>query len=267
MAGFDFVVPTASYERALAKRLLLKLQRAASEVNVALRFQWNGLSNSNFAQAHYYITVDGNFPNIQILLRQSGKYVQGFSDGYVAASSDIRKSRIGELIMMEFASAILDFQDELNDLSTDLSQHISPQSPITFNSFIFNFPESSGLSKSGESLTKALLNYFVNSLSTEQLAEQLHTTSEHAMNYLLRMLRNRARKMSFQELIDACPMTDEHKRALTELKSLRREAKHRGKEISDNELTAILSKCVAAVHSLAAFIHSLLANNSNAADS
>jgi len=251
LAGFDFVVPTASYERALAKRLLLKLQRAATEVNVALHFQWNGLSKSNFAQTHYYITVDGSFPNIQILLRQSGKYIQGFSDGYIVASNDIRKSRIGELIVMEFASAILDFQDELNNFSTDLNQHLLPQFPITFNSFIFNFPEGSGLWKSGESLTKALLNYFVNSLSTEQLAEQLHTTSEHAMNYLL---GNRARKMSFQELIDACPMTEEHKIALTELKSLRREAKHRGKEISDNELEAILSKCVAAIHSLAAFI-------------
>jgi hypothetical protein len=263
LAGFDFVVPTASYERVLAKLILFKLQRAASEVNVVLRFRWNGLSNS-ISHEHYYITVDGNFPNIQILLKQSGKYFQGFSDGYVAASSDIRKTRIGELIVMEFASAILDFQDDLNNLSTDINQYISPKSPITFNSFIFNFTESSGLSKSGKSLTKALLNYFVNSLSTEQLAEQLHTTSEHAMNYLL---GNRARKMSFQELIDACPMTDEHKRALTELKSLRREAKHRGKEISDNDLEVILSKCVAAIHSLAAFIHHLLANNSNAVDS
>lgn len=253
MAGFDFVVPVAFCERLLAKLLLGKFQQAASKTNVILRFRWNGLSTS-VSYEHYYVTIDGSFPDIQILLKQLWKYIQGYSDGYVAASPSIKKSRIGDLIMISFSRAIFDFQNEAKGLLADLSTNLSPEFPITLNSFIFNFPNESGLSKSGASLTIALLNYFDNSITTEQLAEQLHTTSEHAMNYLMGI---KARKMSYQDLINACPISDNQKKALTDLKSLRREAKHRGKAISDNELEAIVNKSVAAIHSFAASMHSL----------
>ena len=156
MAGFDFSIPITSNERPLAKLLLSKLQQSASKLGVALRFRWNG-SPGSVSHYHYYVTVDGGFPDIQILLKQTNRYIQGYSDGYVAASPNIKSSRIGGSIVISLSSAIFDFQDELQDLFANLNKQISPNLPITFNSFIFDFPDESGLLKSGASLTGALL--------------------------------------------------------------------------------------------------------------
>jgi hypothetical protein len=261
VAGFDLTVPIPTGERQFASILLRSVQRRATAYGIQLRYGWNKQRRAK-AQGidlqyqwsrynHYHVQIDGNLMQIELFCADLQLFCEAFGMGYNAATNTLRDSITPTAVAGFIIIALRDFHKNLGQFGDLLS---SKGLHFSLGSAYFDLPARTGLSKSTKSLTNAIVAYHDGRSNSEQLAEQLHTTSEH----LMRKIVPASKDLTYAQLTDRMVAMDrisrEQSNALLAIKKLRRGSKHQGQNIRDSTLKTHLNSVVAAVHTMVAFL-------------
>jgi hypothetical protein len=246
MAGFDFKFPVPIEDRDYAKALLRSAQIRASKTHLDLRFSWHNRRKS-FPFNHYYVAINGDLLSIELFAKQMLRFCQGFQEGYAANSRRFRKSSTP----MAFAGCLYfklsEFRSSLEEFSGLIREKVRP---FSLNSVSFIVPKASGLRKSMKALSDCFVSYFLGEASSEQLVEQVHSSSEHLMSKLFPSLRDATYRSLLAKSRDGKHISLDQFTALLNVKSFRRNAKHRGQNVSDDSLQPLLQPSIGAIHSL-----------------
>ena len=248
MAGFNFKFPVPIEDRVYARTLLRSAQSRAKKEALEFRFYWRE-RGKGFPFNHYYVTVDGDLLSIELFTTHMLRFCDGFQEGYSAHNRKLRKSKTPTAFAGCLHWKLSEFRSSLQEISGLIREKVGP---FALNSVSFIVPKASGLQKSMKALGASFTSYFLGEAASEQLAEQIHSSSEH----LLRRLFPTSPRVPFRSLLTKCRdgkyISPDQFAALLNVKSLRRNAKHRGQNISDSVLQPHLQSSIGAIHSLTA---------------
>lgn len=246
MAGFVFAVPVPVEDRIYAAALLRYVKRRADKHSVAFNFAWNA-KPKQFLFNHYYISINGDLILVEIFTRHMIDYCDGFSEGYKASDSTFKKSLTPTAFAGSLYIALERFHKKIEGISDLLRSEVGP---FNLSSITFKAPKASGLQKSMTALTECFLGYFSNRATSEQVAEQIHSSSEH----LMRKLIDNSAKLTYAQLVDSAKKSSlisiDHATSLIIVKNLRRNSKHRAQNISEEKLGKHFQQVIGATHSL-----------------
>jgi hypothetical protein len=233
MAGFEFEVKTSEKSRYIARMLLSFVQRLGKERQCEVRYKWE-VSN------HYLVTVDGALPCLQTLCLAVCKELFPYAQGLVSAHN--RRTALD--IAYRIVGA---YQVGLKEISDTVQTAANTFGGIP-NSFFFDSGRVTHARRKLYDLTRSLLLYSEGQLVADQLAEQIHTVAE----LLLKKAVPSCKTGAFSELVMTAAaevhLPKKMEDNLLRLKDMRRDSKHRGRCISDEELSSILASLIGAIH-------------------
>jgi hypothetical protein len=247
MAGFDFKFPVPIEERDYAKALLRSAQIRARKTQLDFRFTWHNRRKS-FPLNHYCVAINGDLLSIELFATQMLRFCEGFREGYAANSQKFRKSSTPTAFAGCLYFKLSEFRSSLEEFSGLIREKVGP---FTLNSVSFIVPKASGLQKSMKALGDCFVSYFLGEASSEQLVEQIHSSSEHLMRRLFPSLHDATYRSLLAKSRDSKHISPDQFTALLKVKSFRRNAKHRGQNVSDDSLRPHLQPSIGGIHSLA----------------
>jgi hypothetical protein len=254
MAGFDFSIPLRRGQRPVARQLLRHAQHLARDRRcnrpTVLRFRFKTASAGRGCGS-YEAYVDGDFAEIQAFAADLPEALDQYARGYSAARRT--KSRdVAWNISSALATATAALASEFAQLTRMVAEL---NAPVVVNSYIFARTNVPTIDTVLRRFTETLLHARNDRLDAAIVAEHAHTAVEAVLN---RVARAGASDSAFDELIVAAEearlITDQEARSLRSLKTMRRNAKHRGQGVRATTLKSVLGSVVGVIHRLVARI-------------
>jgi hypothetical protein len=205
-------------------------QRRAKAQGTDLQYQWSRYN-------HYHVQIDGSLMQIELFCTDLQLFCEAFGMGYNAAANTLRNSITPTAVAGLIIIALQGFHKNLGQFSDLLS---SKGIHFALGSAYFDLPARTGLSKSTKSLTNAILAYHDGRSNSEQLVQQLHTTSEHLMRKIVPASKDLTYAQLTDKMVALNRISKEQCSALLAIKKLRRGSKHKGQNIRDSTLKLIL---------------------------
>ena len=253
MAGFDFIVPIRPDEREFARAALRHLQLAARnrpcDRPTIVRYLWSK-PTSSIRYHHYYVSVDGDFAEIQAFSAAAVNDCYHFGRGFIAARPEMRRAKAAKAVAYSLLKRVFEFKDEMEELVTRLGE-IGPF--ISPNSYLFAKTSRDGVDRAIGGASVSLINWRNGREPPGTLAEQLHTAAEVSLKELLGAdNRGHSFAMLVTKAHESGALNTNQAAALHRLKELRRDSKHRGQSVPQSALASIVSQCVSSLHSIIA---------------
>ena len=241
MAEFDFDIDIASSERPFLQSLLRLAQRLSNLRGLKLRYRWS-------SESTYRCTVDGSLPSMQAFL---DPLVYGLLS-YVEGATKYGTANYRKTMARRLSKAYAEGLDEMSEFVNECSVMFK----CTPNSLSFDVGTASQLRGHLDGFTNFLSLYQQGKIKPYQIAEEAHTALELLMG---QVLGQDAKNKSFAQMVDLVVQKQYLKPDLEvpiiRLKNHRRGSKHKGQEISYQDIDELLPAILEASHQLVRIIN------------
>lgn len=231
MAGFDFDFACTDRHRPLGSALLRRLQALSRGFGLQFRY--------SKGDGGWYVKVDGPLINMQGLIADLHSLIY-FAEGQLQPPRIAERRTIARRLMQACALGVLRMHDAEADVFGMLG--------ISHHSYFFDVGPLTHLGGHFRELQQSLMQFHAGRIAPSALAEELHTACEALFRAVL---PRDARRGSFAQLLErvagGAGLHPDLQAAILRLKSARRDAKHRVRRVTYDELVADLSKMIAGI--------------------
>jgi hypothetical protein len=248
LAGFDFDVPSRPALRSFLDTAFRYMGRRSNDFGLEVTRRWR------LRQSSFYVTVDGPLPAMQSFGAALAIELPAFAAAPQAGTAMVARQAAVRRVWTAYAKGLGRIVDMVDEVSEGL--HATP------HSYFFNPGRATHLRGKLDDLTLTLVSYDLRRVSPSQLGEEIHTVLE----LLLReSIGASGKEASFGSLVHMAQsqgmLSEEIAVSILELKSRRRDAKHRGQRITEAKVDSVFPDVLAAVHALLSMIRGRLPND------